>query len=94
MILIRSLLDAVGTLARVLGKQYATEGAFLRIAILPLLERLGDPSPAVAGIAEDVIRSICGHCGYSGLQELVSQNLDYIVDGVCAQLRDIEKHPR
>ena len=92
--LIRSLLDAVGTFASALGSAYASAGGLLRVVLLPLLERLGDPSPAVALTAEEVLVGMCTSCNYTGLQDLVAQNLDYIVDGLCAQLRQIDSYPR
>ena len=90
----RALLDAVGVAARVLGPSLSDPGTQLRVMLLPLLERLGDPSPSVAAAASDAVASICQHCGYVGLQDLVAQNLDYIVDGVCLQLRNLDAHPR
>jgi hypothetical protein len=65
-ILIRSLLDAVGCCARVLGPAFATSGTPLRLVLLPLLERLGDPCPSVTATADDAISSICLHCNYQG----------------------------
>ena len=90
----RSLLDAVGSFARAVGLEYATSGSMLRVVLLPVLERLGDPCPAVAAAAGVAVGSICLHCRYSGLADLVAHNIDYIVDGLCAQLRSIEQHPR
>ena len=94
LMLTRSMLDAVGSFARALGTAYASSGILLRVVLVPLLERLGDPLPAVAAAAEEVLLVVCASCSYTGLQDLVSQNLDYIVDGLCAQLRQIESHPR
>ena len=92
--LTRSLLDAVGTFACAIGTEYASSGILLRAVLVPLLERLGDPSPAVATAAEEVLVAVCDSCNYTGLRDLVAQNLDYIVDGLCAQLRQIESYPR
>ena len=94
LMLIRSMLDAVGTFAHALGPEYASSGVLLRLVLVPLLERLGDPSPAVAAAAEEVLMVVCSSCKYTGLQDLVAQNLDYIVDGLCVQLRQIDRHPR
>ena len=95
LILIRSLLEAVGTFARILGTRFASSGQLLRIVLLPLLERLGDPSPAVGMAAHEVIQAICSSCAYSDLQRAGIPEFGlFIVDGLCAQLRDIEKHPR
>ena len=90
----RSLLDALGSFARAVGTEYAASGSMLRVVLLPVLERLGDPCPAVAAAAGVAVGSICLHCRYSGLSDLVAHNIDYIVDGLCAQLRSIEQHPR
>lgn len=38
--------------------------------------------------------SLCAQGGYGGLEELVSVNADYIVDGLCRQLRRLDMHPR
>lgn len=90
--LIRSSLHAVGVFARALGPEFS--GALLRAVLLPLLERLGDSSASVSEAAEEALASVCLHCGYEGLQELVGRNIDYVVDGVCAQFRHMEHHPR
>ena len=47
----------------------------------------GDPAPLVASAAGAAVGSICQHCGYGSLNRLVGENADYVVDGVCAQLR-------
>ena len=65
-ILIRSLLEGVGVCARALGQAFATRGTPLRLVLLPLLERLGDPCPSVVATADDAISSVCLHCGYTG----------------------------
>lgn len=41
----------------------------------------------MASAAAASIGSICQHCGYGTLSRLVGENADYVVDGVCAQLR-------
>lgn len=93
-VLARSLLEAVGVLAQSVGARYATSGALLRVTLLPVLERLGDPAAAVASSAAAAFGCICRASGYAGLPDLVTANADYIVDGLCAQLRELHAHPR
>ncbi|GAB4823772.1 hypothetical protein N2152v2_010818 [Parachlorella kessleri] len=90
----RVVVEGVGAAARALGPAFARTGRPLRAALLPLLERLGDPAPLVASAAGATLGSICLHCGYGTLSRLVGENADYVVDGVCAQLRQLERHPR
>ena len=93
-VLISSLLEAVGTFARVLGPSFASKGLFLNRTLLLLLERLADPCPLVASSAGLALGSLCLHCGYPTRQALLASNADYLVDGLCRQLRSIGTHPR
>ncbi len=93
-VLIRALLEAVGTFARVLGPRFATSGLILRKVLLVMLERLADPCPSVATSAAAAIGALCLHCGYPSRQALLTDNADYLVDGLCRQLRLLESHPR
>ena len=93
-VLIRALLEAVGTFARVLGPRFASNGLILRKVLLLLLERLADPCPSVAASAGAALGSLCLHCGYPSRQALLTHNADYLVDGLCRQLRSLQSHPR
>ncbi len=53
-----------------------------------------DPTPAVAAAAETALGAVCAACGHRGLHELVAANADYVVDGVCRQLRHLDTHSR
>ena len=48
----------------------------------------------VSAAAETALGSICVACQYGGLRELVAANADYVVDGVCRQLRHLDTHSR
>lgn len=38
---------------------------------------------------------ICAHCGYGGsLSSLLAANADYLVDALCARLRDLQRYPQ
>ncbi|KAG1680797.1 hypothetical protein FOA52_008130 [Chlamydomonas sp. UWO 241] len=90
-----SLACAVGVCCRCLGDRLSTLGRPLRAALLPLLERLADPSRHVCGAASAALSTLCAACGFpGGLPQLVGRNADYVIDAVCAQLRDLPRHPR
>lgn len=93
-LLARSLLHAIGSFARALGPAYLSQGSLVRVALMPLLERLGDGCPGVSAAASDAVSSICLHCACRDLKQLVADNLDYVVDGVCSRLRRPDQHPR
>lgn len=58
---LRVLLDAVGSLAVVLGPRFAANGRVLRPLLMPLLERLGDPCAFVAAAAGGAAAVVCLH---------------------------------
>jgi TELO2-interacting protein 1 len=96
----RAILDCIGTSARALGLQFTNNGRLLRSILLPVIQKMGDPCPIVAASADTTIQAICTFCGYSqtttsgGLRQLVADNADYIVDGLCRQLRQPEIFPQ
>jgi hypothetical protein len=94
-LLLHCLIDGVGAAARCAGLAFSSSSArLLRTSLLPLLERLADPCPLVASAAAGALASICRHTGYPlGLSQLVGANADYVVDGVCRQLRSLQQHP-
>ena len=49
-----------------------------------------DGTQIVCAAAQAAVASICQWCGYGGsLQRLVASNADYVVDGMCRQLRQV-----
>ena len=48
----------------------------------------------MAAAAEIALGAVCAACHYRGLHELVAANADYVVDGVCRQLRHLDTHSR
>ena len=88
------MLEAVGVFARALGPRFASTGVILRKVLLVVLERLADPCPSVGASAAAALGSICLHCGYTSRQALLAANADYLVDGLCRQLRLLHLHPR
>ena len=50
-----------------------------------------DGAHLVSSAAQAAVASVCWWCGYSGsLQRLVAANADYVVDGMCRQLRQVK----
>ncbi|KFM24404.1 hypothetical protein F751_3122 [Auxenochlorella protothecoides] len=88
--------DLVAVLAAVQGPRFARRGAALRPILLPLFESLESPSGLVAEAAGLALSALVRHGRYdaAGPGDLVSQNADYIVDGLCRQLRQPARHPR
>lgn len=91
-LLVRALLEAAGATARALGRRF--NGRPLRAALLPIAERLGDPCAAVAGAAAAACSAAVAASGAHDLAACVAANSDYIVDGLCRQLRHLDQHPR
>ncbi|KAL4440079.1 hypothetical protein ABPG75_003080 [Micractinium tetrahymenae] len=94
-LLLRAALECCGAAARALGPRFAQNGRLLRTTLLPLLDKLADGAQLVSSAAQAAVGSVCWCCGYGGsLRRLVAANADYVVDGMCAQLRQLEAHPR
>ncbi|GFR39643.1 hypothetical protein Agub_g109, partial [Astrephomene gubernaculifera] len=55
--LLRVVLEAVGTAARAVGRRFTSPGRLLRRVLVPLLELLGDPAPPVAAAADTALQS-------------------------------------
>ncbi|KAG7670538.1 hypothetical protein Ndes2526B_g00298 [Nannochloris sp. 'desiccata'] len=94
----RAILDCIGTSSRALGLQFTSNGRLIRSILLPVIQKLGDPCRIVAASADTTIQAMCTFCGYAqtttgGLRQLVADNADYIVDGLCRQLRQPEIYP-
>lgn len=48
--------------------------------------------PLVSAAAQAAVSGLCWWCGYGGsLRSLVAANADYVVDGMCAQLRQVRR---
>jgi hypothetical protein len=93
--LLRGLCDCLGSCARSKSSGLPSHGPLLRTMLLPLLDRLSDPCPLVSDAATTALISICRHGGYpGGIAQLLAENADYTVDGVCRRLRDLKKYPR
>lgn len=87
------LCDASGVAARCLGKRFS--GRALRTTLLLLLERFGDPCALVSDAAAGALAWVCVSCGcQQGVSQLVGANADYVIDGLCARLRALRRHPR
>lgn len=94
-LLLRSALECIGSCASAMGNEFSKHGQLVRLVLLPLLEKLADPAPLVVSSCEASLQCICTHCGYDGsLTKLIGENVDYVIDGICRQLRLIDEHPR
>ena len=53
----------------------------------PLLEKLSNPHPVVCQSAHSTLIRVSECCGYNGISSMLQDNMDYLVDAVCAKLR-------
>lgn len=54
----KALLEMIGVCAKITGRNFATSGCTLRIVLMPVLERLGDPCPLVQSAAEVTVQVV------------------------------------
>ena len=93
-ILLQRCMVFVGVAARCLKGAFVDDGACTVTCLLPVVERYAGDSQYVSAAAKDAVNSICRFCGYpSGLRDLITGNMDYIVDGMCIRLRQPSVYP-
>jgi hypothetical protein len=94
-LLLRALCDACGTAAHVLGHRLPACGKAQRLLLLSPLSRLADPNRVVASAARNALCVMALSTGHQGsLRRLLAANVDYVTDALCAQLRDLPRHPQ
>ena len=93
-ILLQRCMVFVGVVARCLKGAFVDDGACTVTCLLPVVERYAGDSQYVSAAAKDAVNSICRFCGYpGGLRDLITGNMDYIVDGMCIRLRQPSVYP-
>ncbi|XP_066869225.1 TELO2-interacting protein 1 homolog isoform X3 [Kogia breviceps] len=83
-------LEGIGHFAHALGKDFRL---LLMSALYPVLEKAGDQNLLISQAAISAMMDICQACGYDSLQQLISQNSDYLVNGISLNLRHLSLHP-
>eukprot|EP00070_Physeter_catodon_P048974 XP_028355868.1 TELO2-interacting protein 1 homolog isoform X2 [Physeter catodon] len=83
-------LEGIGHFAHALGKDFRL---LLMSALYPVLEKAGDQTLLISQAAISAMMDICQACGYDSLQQLISQNSDYLVNGISLNLRHLSLHP-
>ncbi|XP_045837587.1 TELO2-interacting protein 1 homolog [Meles meles] len=83
-------LEGIGRFAYVLGKDFRL---LLMSALYPVLEKAGDQTLLISQAATGAMMDICHACGYDSPQHLISQNSDYLVNGISLNLRHLSLHP-
>ncbi len=105
MLVLRASLDLAGCVAKVLGNRLSTAaprpagggggGSAARSLLRPLLlcglTRATDPCAAVAAAGQDALAALAAHGGFGGVRALLRAGADYVVDEVCARLRQPER---
>jgi hypothetical protein len=86
------LVECVGVCVELSGAAFAD---FLLYALYPLVEKLGDAAIQVEQAALTTLQRIAVECGGGGdLHALFSDNMDYLVDALCARLEQLELYPQ
>lgn len=96
-LLLRTVMDCIGVTAICMGGQFCNNGRFTRISLLPVVEKLDDPSAIVSSAALLALHCMAIGCvsrDGNSLRQLFYLNSDYVVDGLCRQLRQPELYPR
>ena len=88
-----SILQFIGTVASCLGQNFAKDSMLMHISLLPVLEKIACNASLVSAEARRTVMIICSCCGYESLENLVKQNIDYVVDGMCLRLRQSNLYP-
>ncbi|NXF90145.1 TTI1 protein, partial [Eubucco bourcierii] len=83
-------LEGVGRFAAALGTAFRP---LLLSALYPVLEKAGDRTLLVSEAALGTLGDICEACGYPSLQALISDNSDYLVNGIALSLRQLAHRP-
>ncbi|XP_058989229.1 TELO2-interacting protein 1 homolog isoform X1 [Mustela lutreola] len=83
-------LEGIGRFAYALGKDFHL---LLMSALYPVLEKAGDQTLLISQAATGAMLDICHACGYDSPQHLISQNSDYLVNGISLNLRHLSLHP-
>uniref|UniRef100_A0A6P8IMY9 TELO2-interacting protein 1 homolog isoform X2 n=1 Tax=Actinia tenebrosa TaxID=6105 RepID=A0A6P8IMY9_ACTTE len=78
------LLEGIGVFACALGPDF---DIFLIETLYLVLSKLGDSNAAVSRSAYGTLVSICQSCGYSSVEELITQNADYLVNSIAKDLK-------
>lgn len=93
-ILLQRCLVFVGVAARCLKRCLVGDGSCTVTFLLPVIERYAGDCQYVSAAAKDAIHNICAFCGYpGGLRDLVTGNMDYVIDGMCTRLRQPSIYP-
>ncbi|XP_009992316.1 PREDICTED: TELO2-interacting protein 1 homolog, partial [Chaetura pelagica] len=83
-------LEGVGCFAAVLGKEFRV---LLLSALYPVLEKAGDKTLLISETALGALAEVCEACGYSSVGCLISENSDYLVNGISLSLRQPAHQP-
>ncbi|XP_069740729.1 TELO2-interacting protein 1 homolog [Narcine bancroftii] len=83
-------LEGIGYFARVLNKEFRL---VLMTTLYPVLEKIGAETLLISQIARSTLVDMCQACGYASLQEMINQNLDYLVNTISLNLRRLDQHP-
>ena len=87
-------LNLISVIARCLKEEFSNDGQCMHLTLLPVIECMASNYQFVSSTARDSIDSICFFSKYEhGVKDLIQQNIDYVVDGMCLRLRQPGLYP-
>lgn len=83
-------LEGFAVFAKILQKDF---NPFLITVLYPMLEKLGDCSAYLSNTAYLALNSISDSCGYKDIEDLIQQNIDYLINSITLRLRHLPQNP-
>ncbi|OZJ03905.1 hypothetical protein BZG36_03280 [Bifiguratus adelaidae] len=85
------VLETIATTSLVLKSTFKLE---LIDALYPIIEHIGVPNARVSTTAQLTLATIAHSCDYASPQDLILDNVDYIVNTISTRLRNIALYPQ
>lgn len=85
------LLEGLGIVALHIGPDFSIH---LIESLYPVLRLLGEGEAAVSRWAWSTLQRFAAACEYATVEDLLAQNVDYLVDKVCMEMRHLQLYPR
>lgn len=83
------LLEGVGNIAQVLGKEFNEKMMYV---IYPILVKLGDSSHVVNNAAYNTLLRIALYCEYESIMKMIQVNTDYIINSIYTNMRYLKDY--
>ncbi|KAF8458414.1 armadillo-type protein [Terfezia claveryi] len=85
---------ALESLSHIASTQKSHFKSELVDTLYPLIHLLGSPSPTIANHVVVTINNISLHCGYESPQEMILDNVDYLINSLALKLNTFDISPQ